>query len=199
MAILKVTKIWMIQEGIKFAVHNLHKKNLSPAHWLQLAQQFSIQSWIQPAVVELLDTPILQMEDRDIAQIGLQAFAILAKAKESLEHQRRLYAWYPPKLPEGTPLVVTCNPTMHQRCQWIWKEAWLKYFPQHLLHPSSPLSLHSILTHAILLELPGINDACKEQWLDYLHNSDFLLFFSKVIDRVVDRILNECCAYDLVI
>ncbi|KAF9439521.1 hypothetical protein P691DRAFT_624531, partial [Macrolepiota fuliginosa MF-IS2] len=94
-AILKVTKIWMIQDGLKFTLHHLEKKHLSSTHWLQLAQQFSIQSWIQPAVVELLETPILQLEDINIAQIGLHAFTILAKAKESLEHQCRLYAWYP--------------------------------------------------------------------------------------------------------
>lgn len=197
-AILKITKIWMIQDGIKFAVYYLEKKNLSSSRKLQLAQQFSILSWIQPAIVELLDASILQMEDPDIAQIGIQAFTIIVKAKESLEHQRRLYAWYPPKLPENTILAVSCSPAMHHCCLKIWKEGWLKYFPQRLLHPTTPLPLHSILTHVMLLDLPDINPGCMEQWIDYLKSSDFLLYYSKVVDRVVTRIADECCAYDVV-
>lgn len=195
-AILKVTKIWMIEDGIKFAVHYLHKKKLSASHQLQLAQQFSIESWIKPAVGKLLETPVLEMEQQEIEQIGLKAFAILVKAKETLEQQHRLYAWYPPQLPEGTPLVASCTPVLHRHCQRIWKEAWLKFFPQHLLHPTTPLSLTEIFSQASLLELSGMNLPCKEQIIQYLQSSDFLLFFSHVVDHVVYRIVEECCAYD---
>lgn len=77
--------MWIIRDGINFAIYHLERNSLSAACRLELAQEYSIDSWIREAVEELMITSIRTMSDDDIKRIGIHAFQIIIKAKESLE------------------------------------------------------------------------------------------------------------------
>jgi hypothetical protein len=72
--ILQLSKMWMIDAGVKYAIHSLESLGLPPAHMLGLGQEFSIVEWISPAVTALLVIPLKELSLEDIEQIGLVAF-----------------------------------------------------------------------------------------------------------------------------
>ncbi|KAI6150385.1 hypothetical protein BKA82DRAFT_3942039, partial [Pisolithus tinctorius] len=45
-AILKISQMWMIKNSIEWAISNLEKLDLSPAHKLELTCRYSIPEWI---------------------------------------------------------------------------------------------------------------------------------------------------------
>ncbi|KAJ3569871.1 hypothetical protein NP233_g4770 [Leucocoprinus birnbaumii] len=75
--ILKMTVLWEIEDGIKFAIHHLDKKPLSPARRLQLAQHFSIHPWIEQPVKQLLACSTLSLSEDDARCIASNALCMV--------------------------------------------------------------------------------------------------------------------------
>lgn len=48
-AILKVSRFWLIEESIAWVISRLEELDLSPSRRLQLARMYGIPQWIAPA------------------------------------------------------------------------------------------------------------------------------------------------------
>ena len=64
-AILKVSRLWMIVNSIHWAVSHLNQLCLSPAHKLELAQMYTIPEWVAPAIHSLILSPLFTIFEND--------------------------------------------------------------------------------------------------------------------------------------
>ena len=57
-AILKVSRLWMVENSIQWVVDHLNELDLSPAHKLELARMYTIPQWVAPAIRTLILSPL---------------------------------------------------------------------------------------------------------------------------------------------
>jgi len=86
-AVLQLSKLWMIDAGVRYAIHNLESSGLAPAHMLGLGQEFSIVDWISPAVTALLAIHLKEISFEDVELIGLIAFDTIMRAREATDSE----------------------------------------------------------------------------------------------------------------
>ncbi|KIN95099.1 hypothetical protein M404DRAFT_34427 [Pisolithus tinctorius Marx 270] len=66
-AILKISQMWMIKNSIEWAISNLEKLDLSPAHKLELTCRYSIPEWIPHATWALVISPLAVISEDDVS------------------------------------------------------------------------------------------------------------------------------------
>jgi hypothetical protein len=157
--------MWMIRDGISFAVHELEHLSLRPSRMLQLAHKFSIEPWVAPNLQSLIRTPIVEITAGDAGQLGPKVLLVIAKAREALEKERKLISAYPPKLPSSWP---SCWCASHSVCEKIWVEVWWKTVARSLLHPRDPHPLSEIVSLLERTPHPGMNSECKQDLIGYM-------------------------------
>lgn len=124
--ILHMSKMWLIEDGVKLAQHWLKQSKISTTKRLQLAKHYEIWDWVTPAIQELLKTPLGNLSNVDLDHINIRLYSIIAKAKEALENQRKLIAACPPSLPKDSPGFQTVWCTSHATCAKVWADTWWK-------------------------------------------------------------------------
>ncbi|KAH7919742.1 hypothetical protein BV22DRAFT_998470, partial [Leucogyrophana mollusca] len=84
----------------------------------------------------------IQSENHE-RMIGFKTYIILAKAKEFVEHERKLIASIPPPMAFVQPLE--CQ--QHNDCRAAWRELWWKKVAKAMLHPTVPMLLEGAATY----------------------------------------------------
>lgn len=181
--IYKVCDLYLIEDGVRFAQEHLANITMSPVHRLELAQRLRIPQWISSPLKHLIDQPLASMSLNDIEHIGLHAFAVIAKARETIKHEVQLLAASPPLLPASS----TCR--THNECKTVWIEGWYKKIHFELLHPKKPLPLEDLVDVIYITDYPNLTMSCKEGGVRSLLDSDSLRAPEKIKDIAVETLL----------
>ncbi|KAF9230040.1 hypothetical protein BU15DRAFT_84126 [Melanogaster broomeanus] len=183
-AILKVSRLWMIENSITWAVNHLARLDLSPARKLQLARMYIIPAWIAPAIRQLMALPLASIAASDADNMGLVVYTIVARAHEATEKERKALAAVPPGLAlQPSP---GCNATRHVYCVSIWGRFWWLRVARSLLHPTRPLQFTSLLGYVAELPHPdGLNLQCKEAALAEMVESGALQVGEQIIEGAI--------------
>ncbi|KAI5984838.1 hypothetical protein EDD15DRAFT_2374740 [Pisolithus albus] len=163
-AILKISRLWMIENSILWAIANLEQLDLSPAHKLELAHKYNIPGWIPLTAQALIFSPLSAISDDDVCRLGLRAYSIIAKACEMVECERKTIAAVPPGL--SLDPDPSCPPNQHQHCREAWIRFWWHKVARQLLHPTKPLALSGIIDYIANQPHPdGLRVACRERYV----------------------------------
>jgi len=177
----------MIENSINWAINHLEQLGLPPAHKLELARMYSIPQWIAPMMRSLILLPLSQISDSDIHQLGLQVYAIIAKAHEVMEQERRTLAAVPPGL--SLPPSPSCTAAQHVQCKDAWARFWWQKVARQLLHPVTPLSLSAVVEYvASQPHTVGLNEQCKEEIIGQVVESGGLNVKEEIIDGAVGAV-----------
>ncbi|KIO02198.1 hypothetical protein M404DRAFT_28110 [Pisolithus tinctorius Marx 270] len=180
-AILKISRMWMIENSIEWAISNLEKLDLSPAHKLELTRRYSIPEWIPHATQALVISPLAVISKDDVSWLGLRVYSIIAKAWEMIECEQKTIAAVPPGLSlEPDP---NCPASQHQLCREAWIRFWWHKVARQLLHPTRPLPLDAVIDYIASQPHPdGLRVACRERYVGEIIEGGGL----HVVDAIVD-------------
>ncbi|KAI6154588.1 hypothetical protein BKA82DRAFT_166266 [Pisolithus tinctorius] len=163
-AILKVSRLWQIDNSIDWAIAHLNQLNLSAVTKLELACKYTIPQWIPPSVCLLLLNPLSAITEDEAYCLGIRVYSIIAKAHEALDMERHIIAAVPPGL--SLPPLSLCTPSQHSNCKDIWAHFWWQKIAHQLLHPYNPLPLNSLVQFIGEQKNPdGLNLECKGQFV----------------------------------
>lgn len=159
---------------------------------IQLALQYNLIDFVKPAITKLfkptpIDPTTLNPEQaaenaqakkgfallRNLTplnrvQLGFEAYAIIAQAREAIDHEVRLIAACAP------PFVIdpSWECTNHALCTKIWKEVWWNIIGHALLHPMRPTHLSDLIDLLSDTKFPGMADCCKNDAVALLVEQD---------------------------
>jgi len=176
---------------MKFAVHGLECLQLDPSRMIQLALQYSLTDFVKPAITKLFKptpidptlrpelvtehsqarrgfAPLRNLTPLDRAQLGFEAYAILAQAREAIDHEVRLIAACAP--PFVTDPSWEC--TNHALCTKAWKDIWWNIIARALLHPMRPTHLSNLIDLISDTRFPGMANCCKNDAVALLVEHD---------------------------
>ncbi len=111
--VLDISHQYEVMTGINWVIYHLERLNdvdsppdtpgfhapLSPAHQLYIARRYQVQSWVKPAVFEIMEwfsldaKQICLITDNDCNLMGYYAFGIIAKGIESINVERLMIAF----------------------------------------------------------------------------------------------------------
>jgi hypothetical protein len=134
--ILKLSSLWDINVGRRYAISYLDALTLHPARRLELSRMFQVHKWVEPAVRALLQMTFKSLSAENATQIGFHTYIMLCKTKEALEYERKLAVHCVPPM----DFVQSYRCISHDKCRRTWKEIWWKRVGKKLLHPDNPLS-----------------------------------------------------------
>lgn len=158
--ILHISHMWLIKEGVDYAVGQLESVNLPAARRLELARRYGITSWLDLAIRDLLLMPLTTIVRTHIPSIGFETFCALACAKESIEENRRKVSVclpYPKSFDEGP---YCADPA---RCKEIWFTVWIREICR-LIHRNRIryIPLCDVQEHFRAHAFVGMHPGCKE-------------------------------------
>ena len=183
-AILKVSRLWMIENSIQWAVSRLNQLGLSPAHKLELARMYTIPEWVAPAIHTLILSPLSTISENDTHRLGLCVYSIIAKAHEVIEMKRKMLAAVPPGLSLGPS--ASCSDLEHPQCKDAWIKFWWQKVARQLLHPTNPLSLTGVVEYVATQTHPvGLNMQCKQEVIGHVVESGGLAVEEEIINSAV--------------
>jgi hypothetical protein len=188
--ILHICEMWMIRDGVTFAIHELENLSLRPSRMLQLAHRFSIANWVSPALESLIKSPAAELTAEDADHLGPKVLLIIVKAREALEHERKLIAAYPPKLPSTCDDPCWCSSRLS--CEKVWAEVWWKKVARALLHPCEPCPLSGVVILLQRTSHPGMCGECKNDLLNYMRSDAGRRAFQaeeKILDGATEAVL----------
>ena len=183
-AILKVSRFWLIEESIAWVISRLEELDLSPSRRLQLARMYGIPQWIAPATRQLIHTPLGNITASDAECLGLQVYTIIAKARERLEIEHRSIGVVAP----GLSLMpsVECSLAKHSICKDVWAQLWWNKVAYRVLHPTNPLDLSALFDYVTGLPDPqGLHPQCKAMFLEQIVETGTLGVKDLVIEAAV--------------
>ncbi|KAJ6476127.1 hypothetical protein C8R45DRAFT_834099, partial [Mycena sanguinolenta] len=125
-----------------------------------------------------------EIEDCDIARIGVKVYSILAKGIERMEIEMRRTANVEP--PMTTDPDWECK--NHGACIATWKRLWWDRVGRKLLHPDNPLKATGIVAEVKKFAHRDLNEQCKS---DMVREIEIIIVFvdQRVIAGVVSAIV----------
>ncbi|KAJ7291323.1 hypothetical protein C8J57DRAFT_1491817 [Mycena rebaudengoi] len=184
--LLKVSSVWEIEVGKKYAKTHLEDLYLPPSRRIELARQYSIHEWVKGAVEEIFQKKLADLSDLDIARIGVKAYSILAKGMERMEVEMRRTANVEPPMTNDPDWACT----KHTVCITTWKRLWWDKIGRRLLHPDSPIKTAGILEEVKKLAHKDLNEKCR---MDMVKDTEHAIVF--VDERVVAGVVASIVAY----
>ncbi|KAI5993212.1 hypothetical protein EDD15DRAFT_2367447 [Pisolithus albus] len=163
-AILKVSRLWQIENSIAWAIAHLNQLELSAVHKLELARKYTIPQWIAPAVRSLTLASLSAIDEDETLVLGVRVYSIIARAREVMEMERRTIAAVPPGL--SLPPSPACNNSHHVHCKDVWTRFWWQKVARQLLHPYNPLAISALVEYVSQQTNPdGLNLECKARFI----------------------------------
>ncbi|KAJ7457472.1 hypothetical protein FB451DRAFT_1509776 [Mycena latifolia] len=158
--LLKLSDMWQIEAGKKFAIKTLQDMVLPPSQRLELAGKYNINDWVDPAVREIFDHKVADITNADICAMGWMVYSKLVKAKEKLEEETRRTAMVAPAIAKD-PSWECQN---HNSCQSVWPKVWFDKIGKKLLHPTMLMKLSQIRAEVEkeeTLKHAGLTERCR--------------------------------------
>ena len=158
--------MWLIAPGVEFATSELLKAALHPVHRLRLAQQYSLQDWIEIPIRMLLAAPLERYTEPDQNNLDFGLYMLIATMKESIAKARKVLAHHPP-LPPDVDNAPFCP--QHATCKKVWVEKWFLVLGRRIHHPSEDFPLILIPEALKDMDHRGMNPECKEDILQWMN------------------------------
>lgn len=171
--ILKLCHLWIIPDGIRFAISGLNSHSLPASQLLELGGKYAIRSWVTASTLSLLKQPLKDWSAEDLSRIPLQVYSLIAKAREAITIQRNLFACRPPSFPNSIhSSKCQWSPNTIQACTTAWNDGWWKVVAKALVHPLTPLSIGDIPEHVPKKPFLGVSVECYDKIITYLRSSN---------------------------
>ncbi|KAH7903830.1 hypothetical protein BJ138DRAFT_1189012 [Hygrophoropsis aurantiaca] len=183
--ILMLSTMWDIPSGRQFAIACLDILNLHPARQIELSRMFGIDEWVSTAFEDLIKLDLTTLSEDQERMIGFKTYIILAKAKEFVEHERKLIASIPPPM----AFVQSFECEHHDDCRTAWKELWWKKVARSLLHPRAPMVLETGVTYVEQLEFEGMSACCKADMVEVIKQRNAFGIVEKVVEEAGTAVL----------
>ncbi|KAJ7716600.1 hypothetical protein B0H16DRAFT_1741127 [Mycena metata] len=167
--LLKLADMWQIKAARTYAIDSLKALPLTASRRLQLAGQFTIVSWVEPAVKHILESKLSALTLEDLAALGLRVYGILVKAQELIEVETRWTALVPPQMPNDPSWQ--CQ--KHLSCLAAWPKIWFEKIGKWLLHPEKPIHLRDVKIEALSIRNSTLSDRCALDMLDIIDSITF--------------------------
>jgi hypothetical protein len=182
--LLKVCSLWEISVGKNYAKLNLEGIYLDPSRRLELARQYSIHEWVPGAVDEIFQGKLADLNDLDLARMGVKVYSIIAKGMERLHIEIKRTANVEPPM----TLDPDWQCTKHNMCVATWKRLWWDRIGRKLLQPDTPIKTTEILAEVKRLSNKDLNEKCR---LDMVRDIEHAVVFvdQRVIAGVVTSII----------
>lgn len=167
--VLHISHMWLIKEGVDYAVEQLHQRNLPAAQRLQLARTYGIDHWLDAAIRDLLLIP-LKITIRDhMPQIGIETLGALACAKEAItDNQRKVsVSLIYPKSFDDAPYCST-----PEKCKETWFVVWIREICRLVHSHIKYVPLADVMDHFRTLPFGGMHTHCKNFVIDSLCTSN---------------------------
>ncbi|KAL0948682.1 hypothetical protein HGRIS_010487 [Hohenbuehelia grisea] len=185
-AILHISHMWLVKSGENYAVHHIKNLGLHPARMVELGVRYDVAHWIEAAIPMLLNTPMRQLSDCHMAQLGIKIIGVITKAQETLEEHRKRLAHYPPPLNNYVPDCST-----HTTCKHVWHDVWWKTIARAILHPKEPCRLNDCLDLIRNTSFSTMKDMCKAAAIVSIQESGSFAVEGQVTQRAIDSILEH--------
>ncbi|KAF8184626.1 hypothetical protein K438DRAFT_1974420 [Mycena galopus ATCC 62051] len=182
--LLKLSCLWEIEAGKKYAQKHLEDIYLSSPRRLELACRFRIQEWVAPAVKSILKRPLSELNAGDLERIGLHVFVILVKGKEYMDVEIKRTARLAPPMIED-PSWECEN---HKSCIKVWKRLWCDQIGQKLLHPTFSITPDQIAWNVHKFQHGGLNPKCLRDMEEIITNDSYF-FEERVVSATARAIL----------
>ncbi|KAJ7793222.1 hypothetical protein B0H14DRAFT_2623114 [Mycena olivaceomarginata] len=153
----KVCSLWEITVGKHYAKLNLEGIYLDPSRRLELARQYSIHEWVPGAVDEIFQGKLADLNDLDLARMGVKVYSIVAKGMERLHIEIKRTANVEPPM----TLDPDWQCTKHNMCIATWKQLWWDRIGRKLLQPDTPIKTTEILAEVKRLSNKDLNEKCR--------------------------------------
>jgi hypothetical protein len=134
--------------------------DFTPFLQLQLAREFRIKEWVDPAFRNLINKPLEDINLAQATQMGDMPYYVLSQTKRHIDAHVRNIAFVPPPV-HGSFLCSANND-----CEEAWNKAWWLGFAKHILHPDSPLSGCEAMHVLNDVRIPGMCDNCLRNTMD---------------------------------
>jgi len=164
LGVLDISHRYEVVTGVGWAIYHLERLNdmdsppdtpgshaaLSPAHRLHIARRYQVESWVKPAVFEIVDRfspdakQIRFITDDDCNLMGYYAFGLITKGIESINAERLMISFTPPQVRHCVRCIE--DGRRSERCSREWVKQWLNVMPCYLLRPDRREPLHSLIS-----------------------------------------------------
>jgi hypothetical protein len=183
--LLKLSDLFQIEVGKRYAIEHLQTMSLPPSRMLELAQKYSIHEWVLPAVKMILRRKISDFTEQDIARVGLKVYTLLVKGRECIDIEIRRTANVEPEM-ETDPSWKCTN---HELCLKTWKRIWWNIIGRKMLHPDYPMTTAEILYEIQQLKVKGLTIQCRDDMARHIYREEITFFDARVVPAVADAII----------
>jgi hypothetical protein len=160
-AVLRLSIRWLLSVGHDFAFETLPgHTDFTPFLQLQLAHEFRIREWVEPAFRSLVKQPLEIISASQATQMGDIPYYILSQTKCLIDNHLRCISFTAPPVQSAFPCD---SPEM---CEDAWNRAWWTGFAKHVLHPDCPLSGSEAMRVLDNVQIPGMCDDCLRSTVD---------------------------------
>lgn len=177
--------MWEISAGRAYAIKHLEALYLPPARMLELTEQYSIESWVEPAVKSILAKKISNISLDDISRMGIHVYWILVRGKERFDIEVRRTANVEPYM--GRDPTWQCE--NHSLCLKVWRKLWWTKIGRKLLHPDYPLTSDDILWEVKRLKQKGLTEACRNDMARQILIKEVTFCDERVVPAVAQAIV----------
>jgi hypothetical protein len=127
---------------------------------LQLAREFQIAEWVEPAFRSLVNQPLENIGPDQAAQMGGLPYYVLLQTKRLIDAHVHNITFIPPPVYNCFLCLAT------GRSDEVWKRAWWAGFAKHILHPDSPLSGSEAIRVLNDAQIPDMCEHCLRNTVD---------------------------------
>ncbi|KAJ7731988.1 hypothetical protein B0H16DRAFT_1732993 [Mycena metata] len=167
--LFKLADMWQIKAARAYATDSLEALPLAASRRLQLAGQFTIVSWVEPAVKHIVERKLSALTLEDIAALGLRVYSTLVKAQELIKIETRRTALVSPQMPNDSSWQ--CQ--KHLSCISAWPKIWFERIGKRLLHPEKPIHLRDVKIEALSIRNSTLSERCALDMLDVIDTITF--------------------------
>jgi hypothetical protein len=182
---MRISDLYESESGKSFCLHHLHTHpDLTPALRMQMARQFNIIGWVEPAFRALVANPLSEMSADDAGCVGAYVVRLLASTRENLDLHRRALAFNTP------PASCYMECPSEGYCTNAWSRVWWHSFGRRVLHPENPLTPREALAELQGARTEGMCTEClRKTILDNQSDTDVQELFDNSEQIITDAVL----------
>ncbi len=155
MAVLKLSTFFVIEDGRDFATRHLPQlSSFRPSLQIQLARNYRIDHWLEPAFRQLLSVPLQRLSETEADEIGFFVYRLVTITKAKIDDHRRILAFSPAEV------INSVNCKTPERCGNAWRHEWWGSLAKQLLHPEVPLGGQELADQLYKAKLEHMCNGC---------------------------------------
>jgi len=193
-----VSNRYIIPVGKEWSISRLEELHppLDPAICLNLAARYHIQSWILPAVCQLLDRfenggrRIRAITDMEIGVMGIVAYSAIGRADKAIRAERYKVCRAQIALYHDAP---DCRVGLgaRRKCEDSWNLTLQTKMPGILLNPDSYTPLADLPSVLSTLYFPNVNVVCKSLSIEKLKASHCVTIEETIKQLAADKLWEQ--------